>query len=218
MDSAATTNDEQVSADKDKIITREELNLPAEMEKVKELAKNNPVPAASECLPQPRENTRFSSQARLGRNSLKLAKMSTSETINSGKEKLDNWLHEKNYFADALDKVEKKTGVKRIYIFLGLIGIFALYLVFGYGADLIVTILGFAYPAYQSVKAVESVTKEDDTQWLIYWVVFGVFNIVEFVSDILLSWFPLYFLVKLILLCWCMAPCLGMELTRSTTE
>lgn len=67
----------------------------------------------------PRENTRFSSQARLGRNSLKLAKMSTSETINSGKEKLDNWLHEKNYFTDALDKVEKKTGVKRIYIFLG---------------------------------------------------------------------------------------------------
>lgn len=132
--------------------------------------------------------------------------MATSETINAGKEKLNNWLHEKNYFTDVLDKVEKKTGVNRLYIFLGLVGVFALYLVFGYGADLIVTILGFAYPAYQSVKAVESETKEDDTQWLIYWVVFGVFNIVEFFSDILLSWFPLYFLVKLIFLCWCMAP------------
>jgi len=54
------------------------------------------------------------------------------------------------------------------------------------------------FPAvfYFRVKAVESETKEDDTQWLIYWVVFGVFNIVEFFSDILLSWFPLYFLVK----------------------
>lgn len=132
--------------------------------------------------------------------------MAASETINTGKEKIDNWLHEKNYFTDVLEKVEKKTGVKRLYIFLGLVGVFALYLVFGYGADLIVTILGFAYPAYQSVKAVESETKEDDTQWLIYWVVFGVFNIVEFFSDILLSWFPLYFLVKLIFLCWCMAP------------
>ncbi|XP_029182909.1 receptor expression-enhancing protein 5-like isoform X1 [Acropora muricata] len=88
----------------------------------------------------------------------------------------------------------------------GLVAVFALYLVFGYGADLIVTALGFAYPAYQSVKAVESASKEDDTQWLIYWVVFGVFNIVEFFSDILLSWFPLYFLVKLIFLAWCMAP------------
>mmetsp|Transcript_23529 Transcript_23529/g.38233 ORF Transcript_23529/g.38233 Transcript_23529/m.38233 type:complete len:196 (-) Transcript_23529:387-974(-) len=132
--------------------------------------------------------------------------MSTSETLTTSKEKLDNWLHQKNYFTDVLEKIEQKTGVKRIYQFLGLVGIFALYLVFGYGADLIVTVLGFAYPAYQSVKAVESETKEDDTQWLIYWVVFGVFNIVEFFSDILLSWFPLYFLVKLIFLCWCMAP------------
>ena len=48
------------------------------------------------------------------------------------------------------------------------------------------------------MKAVESESKEDDTQWLIYWVVFGVFNIVEFFSDILLSWFPLYFLVKVL--------------------
>lgn len=60
------------------------------------------------------------SQARLGiRNSLKLAKMSTTESINTGKEKLDTWLHEKNYFTDALEKVEKKTGVKRLYLFLG---------------------------------------------------------------------------------------------------
>lgn len=132
--------------------------------------------------------------------------MAASETLNTGKEKLDNWLQQKNFFTDALEKVESKTGVKRIYIFLGLVAVFALYLVFGYGADLIVTALGFAYPAYQSVKAVESESKEDDTQWLIYWVVFGVFNIVEFFSDILLSWFPLYFLVKLIFLAWCMAP------------
>lgn len=132
--------------------------------------------------------------------------MAASETLNTGKEKLDNWLQQKNFFTDVLEKVESKTGVKRIYIFLGLVAVFALYLVFGYGADLIVTALGFAYPAYQSVKAVESESKEDDTQWLIYWVVFGVFNIVEFFSDILLSWFPLYFLVKLIFLAWCMAP------------
>ena len=55
---------------------------------------------------------------------------------------------------------------------------------------------GFSCCVSFRVKAVESETKEDDTQWLIYWVVFGVFNIVEFLSDILLSWFPLYFLVK----------------------
>ena len=42
------------------------------------------------------------------------------------------------------------TGLKPVFASLGLLGIFALYLIFGYGADLIVTALGFAYPAYQS--------------------------------------------------------------------
>ncbi|XP_048584115.1 receptor expression-enhancing protein 5 isoform X2 [Nematostella vectensis] len=103
--------------------------------------------------------------------------------------------------------VEKiKALVMKNPLAFGLVGVFSLYLIFGYGADLIVTVLGFAYPAYQSVKAVESVQKDDDTQWLIYWVVFASFNIVEFFSDILLSWFPLYFLTKLIFLGWCMAP------------
>ena len=45
--------------------------------------------------------------------------MATSDTLNTGREKLDNWLQEKNFFTDVLEKVEKKTGVKRIYIFLG---------------------------------------------------------------------------------------------------
>ena len=46
------------------------------------------------------------------------------------------------------------------------------------------------------VKAIESVNKEDDTQWLTYWVVFSVFSIAEFFIDLLLSWIPLYFFLK----------------------
>ncbi|KAK3735171.1 hypothetical protein QZH41_018137 [Actinostola sp. cb2023] len=126
--------------------------------------------------------------------------------VNTAKENLVKWLDEKNCFTDLLGKIEEKTKVKKLYLFLGVVTVFSLYLIFGYGAALIVTAIGFAYPAFQSVKAVESPQKDDDTQWLIYWVVFGCFNIVEFFSDILLSWFPLYFLTKLIFLGWCMAP------------
>jgi receptor expression-enhancing protein 5/6 len=39
-----------------------------------------------------------------------------------------------------------------------------------------------------------------------YWVVFASFSCVEFFSDILLSWFPFYFLGKCIFLIWCMSP------------
>ena len=47
-----------------------------------------------------------------------------------------------------------------------------------------------------SVKAIESVNKDDDTQWLTYWVVYSVFSLGEFFTDILLSWIPLYWFLK----------------------
>lgn len=56
------------------------------------------------------------------------------------------------------------------------------------------------------IKAIESPNKEDDTQWLTYWVVYGVFSIVEFFSDLFLSWFPFYYMLKCGFLLWCMAP------------
>ncbi|CAB4019271.1 receptor expression-enhancing 5-like isoform X2 [Paramuricea clavata] len=97
-------------------------------------------------------------------------------------------------------------GIENETLAKGAIGLFSLYLIFGYGAALIVNALGAIYPAYASVKAVESVTKDDDTQWLIYWIVYAVFTVVEYFSDFLFSWFPFYFLTKLIFLVWCMAP------------
>ena len=45
-------------------------------------------------------------------------------------------------------------------------------------------------------KALETDRKDDDVQWLTYWVVFAVFTFLEFFSDIVLSWMPFYFLLK----------------------
>jgi receptor expression-enhancing protein 5/6 len=46
------------------------------------------------------------------------------------------------------------------------------------------------------VKAIESKNKDDDVQWLMYWVVFAVFSIAEFFSDLLVGWVPFYWLAK----------------------
>jgi len=58
-----------------------------------------------------------------------------------------------------------------ITIILGFFAILAIYLIFGYAAQLVCNVIAFVYPAYASVKALESHRKDDDTRSLNYWVV-----------------------------------------------
>jgi receptor expression-enhancing protein 5/6 len=129
--------------------------------------------------------------------------------VNAFLEKLDKKLQEKNKLSDLLELAEQKTGLKRLYIVSGAVGFLALWLIFGYGAQLLCNFIGFLYPAYCSVKAIESPPRDDDTKWLMYWVVFSLFSVVEFFSDILLNWFPLYWLAKCLFLLWCFLPFAG---------
>lgn len=105
-------------------------------------------------------------------------------------------LREPNKVTDVLDKVESKTGVDRFFMFMGVVGIAALYMIFGYFAELVCNFVGFLYPAYMSIKAVESSQKSDDTQWLTYWIIFGLFNVLEFGDETIVDWFPVYWLFK----------------------
>lgn len=83
-----------------------------------------------------------------------------------------------------------------LFRFAASVAFLALYLVLGVGQQLVCNVLGFFYPAYCSMKALESRQKDDDTKWLTYWVVFAVFTIVEYFSDFIVSWFPVYWLLK----------------------
>merc|ERR1712168_499871 len=120
--------------------------------------------------------------------------------------KLDKVLHQKNAFTDILAQIETKTGVRRLYLALGIGVILGLYLMIGYGASFMCNFVGFLYPAYASIKAIESSNKEDDTKWLTYWVVYSTFHLAEFFADILFFWVPFYWFFKMLFLIYCMVP------------
>lgn len=67
-------------------------------------------------------------------------------------------------------------------------------------------IVGFLYPAFKSFQAIETKTRGDDVHWLVYWVIFAFFNILEVFIDWLLYWIPFYYAFKLAFLLWLMLP------------
>ena len=89
---------------------------------------------------------------------------------------------------------------------IGLFVLISLYLIFGCAAQLICNSIGLVYPAYVSIKALETSSKDDDTKWLTYWVIYAMFSVIEFFSDFLVSWFPLYWFAKCVFLVWLMVP------------
>merc|ERR1712165_463247 len=72
------------------------------------------------------------------------------------------------------------------------------------------TIIGVTYPAFASLKAVLSDSPESCGAWLRYWVVLGVFSLVELLLDLAINplpySFPTYLVLKCAFLAWCMAP------------
>jgi len=115
-------------------------------------------------------------------------------------------LHREGKLNDFFKIAEDKTKIQRVYIAYAVVGVLVLWLMFGYGGQLLCNTLGFAYPAYCSIRALESYSKKDDTQWLTYWVVFALFSVLEYFSDILVGWVPFYWLSKMMFMVWCMAP------------
>ncbi|CAN9514911.1 unnamed protein product [Ophioblennius macclurei] len=71
---------------------------------------------------------------------------------------------------------------------------------------MVVLAFGTLYPAYSSYKAVKTKNVKEYVKWMMYWIVFALFTTAETATDLLLSWFPFYFELKIAFVIWLLSP------------
>ncbi|XP_072295286.1 receptor expression-enhancing protein 2 [Eucyclogobius newberryi] len=71
---------------------------------------------------------------------------------------------------------------------------------------MVVLAFGTLYPAYASYKAVKTKNVKEYVKWMMYWIVFALFTTAETLTDMLLSWFPFYFELKIAFVIWLLSP------------
>ncbi|KAJ2703467.1 ER membrane protein DP1/Yop1 [Coemansia sp. IMI 203386] len=101
---------------------------------------------------------------------------------------------------------QAKTGVPKVYGAVGTSVLVFSMVFFNVAAPLLVNLTGFGYAAYATMNAIESPGKEDDVQWLTYWVVYGFLNVAEYFTGFITYWVPFYFVFKLAFVIWLMLP------------
>ncbi|KIW71622.1 protein yop1 [Phialophora macrospora] len=104
-----------------------------------------------------------------------------------------------------LNNFEKQTNVPKVYVFLGLVGLYFFLVFFNIGGEFLVNFAGFIIPGYYSLEALFSSNKVDDTQWLTYWVVYAFLTVFESIINAV-YWFPFYYVFKFILILWMALP------------
>mmetsp|Transcript_42753 Transcript_42753/g.90889 ORF Transcript_42753/g.90889 Transcript_42753/m.90889 type:complete len:193 (+) Transcript_42753:106-684(+) len=105
-----------------------------------------------------------------------------------------------------LQRLEDQINVPKEYISLGGAALLLIIIIFGLSAGTLCSIVGFIYPALKSLQALEHRARGEVTQWLIYWVVYSFFSIIEVFVDLLLYWIPFYYAFKVAFLLWAMLP------------
>ena len=107
-----------------------------------------------------------------------------------------------------LASISEKTNLPAGIFVVAAIAISVVLVTFNFSfGHVLVQVIGVVYPAFKSVQALETdSTVEDDRQWLTYWFIFGLFNILDSTIGFILQCIPFYQLIKLLILIWLQNP------------
>lgn len=108
----------------------------------------------------------------------------------------------------ALNNLEKQTGAPKVYVAGGVGALYFLLVLLNYGGQFLVNIIGFGIPGFYSLNSLFTISREDDIQWLSYWVIFSFLTVIESGISIV-YWFPFYYTFKLVFVLWLGLPQFG---------
>lgn len=119
-----------------------------------------------------------------------------------GKEEKELSLYDK--YLEQMKLIQEKTGIPGTYV-MGCLIAAIVFVYIGFLERFITNLVGTVYPAFWTMKSIESRT-DDDKHWLTYWVVFACFTIIDMFSGFILRFIPFYFFLKICFLIWLFMP------------
>lgn len=101
--------------------------------------------------------------------------------------------------------LEEQTKVNFEYFIAGILVIVVLCVFFGIGAGFVTNCIGFFYPLYMTIGALEG-SADDKFKWLIYWPLFVSVLQFETYGSFFVEWIPFYYPAKAAFFVYIMAP------------
>ena len=103
--------------------------------------------------------------------------------------------------------VAKLLKVHPTYVILGVFLLLFVPINLGLFPHFFVSVLGFLYPSYMSVKTMDHLKKENQRQWLTYWLVFCFLEIFNCLFMLIFSMIlPFFYPLKALFLIWLFYP------------
>ncbi len=75
-----------------------------------------------------------------------------------------------------------------------------------FGSAILTLSITVIYPSIKSIQALESHGTQDDKEWLTYWIIFGLFSLVDDCCGCILNFIPYFFWIKLAFFIYLLAP------------
>lgn len=105
-----------------------------------------------------------------------------------------------------LKELAKTIGVES-GVLLGAIILVSLIVTFClFGATILTLTITVLFPAFKSIQALESEGTQDDKEWLTYWIIFGLFSLIDDFFGCILEFIPYYYWIKLVFFIYLLAP------------